>query len=218
MAVRKTNREDVIKQLRKLIASTSGKRFLLAKLPDNEMFGLYQHIRSGTSLNDCATWLMKRSLLKGSHDSCRKMVSKFRARIAPLLIPPPRPEPEAPELVPLKAFRDCGDLEQVSRLVDRYAQAIDAELTAVEQGAPLNPTLAKHSSGLAALLKQKERLQAVEATKVDESKSLTDHEKAVFQRTVGKLQDGGEQFCAMAKAFISACEDECVELDRSLVN
>jgi hypothetical protein len=216
MAIRKSSREDVVKQLRKLITSTSGKRFALAKIPNDALFGLYQRLRAGHTLNGCADWLMKKSLLKGSHDSCRKMVSKFKSRISPLLIPAPRPEPEAPELPPLKAFKDCNDLEKITQLIDLYTATLNDELTAAQQGAPLNPAASKHAAAISQLLKQKESLQAQEAKR--DTTGLTDAEQASFRRTVAGLPDQGTLLCDMARAFISACEGQCVEMPAASVD
>ncbi len=217
MAIRKSSREDVVKQLRKLITSTSGKRFALSKMPNDALFGLYQRLRAGHSLNEAARWLRQKGILKGSsEDSLRKMVSKLKSRIAPLLIPPPRPEPEAPELPPLKAFRDCNDLEKITQLIDLYTATLNDELTAAQQGAPLNPAASKHAAAISQLFKQKESLQAQEAKR--DTTGLTDAEQARFRHTINSLPEQGALLCDMARAFIEMCEGQCVVMPAATVD
>jgi hypothetical protein len=210
MARAKPAREDVIREARKLLNSRSGKRFLLCKLPDSDLFNLYQRLRAGQTLIDCGRWLLKKQVLPIANlDSARHLVAKFKARISPLLLPPPVTTTASDDL-PVRDFTKLTDLERITELIEKYSAVLNDELSQAQGGGMLSPNASKHANALSSLLKQKSELQARQE-KRDET-ALSEHEKEIFRSTISALPDQGETLCDMAHNFLKACEEACISM------
>jgi hypothetical protein len=201
-----TPEENVIAEIRKLIRTKSGKQSTLTGAPNDILWSLYQAIRQGSSLMECAELLQSKGFLKHSSlDSARKSVAKFKARISPLLTAPPK----RADLPSARKTIATNDLERISRLTELYADVLESELEAAQAGTPLNPNLSKHASGLSQLLRAKMLLER--APKKKEPEGLAPAESDKFKGLFGKMQKGA--MLDLTRRFINEVESACIELE-----
>ncbi len=150
-----TARDYIIRELRSQSRIPGKMKTSISEMDNSTLWWLYNRLRRGASSRSLARALVDRGVgPSGSVGSMAQGITKFRKRIAHLLVEPLKQEIEIP-----KGLADMEPEERLEAIERAYAQLIEkALLDAKSNGGLMTTDISKHVTALATLSKARAKM------------------------------------------------------------